>query len=483
MKKSVRANYVYNMMYQIMAAAVPLITIPYVSRTLGAEGVGDYSYTSAIVSYFGLIAATGTATFAQREIAVRQDDRERRSVLFWEVFLFRLATGAVAAAAYTVFLLGFMPQYRTLYVIHYLTVFSWLADISWYFQGSENFRVTAVKDGAVKIAGAVLIFLFVKDAGDLWVYALIMAAAVFAGNLSMWGCVLREVDWPARGRIRVFRNTKGIMGMFVPVLSVQIFLVLDKTMLGALCDAKEVGYYAQAEKVIMLVLTVISALVPVLMPRIAVLYRKGEMEGVRRYYGKALDFIFMLALPMLAGCILVAGEFVPLFYGEGYEPVTRLMQVESLLFIVTGLGRLFGNFLMAMNRQRRYATALVVSSTLNAALNYVFIGHMRMGAAGAAMATIVSESVCTVLQLYFLKDLQGCRLILRSLARYIPPTCVMSVAVLAVRHRPDGVVSLILSVLLGAFVYGIALLIRRDELVMDAAERMASKMRRFCKRF
>lgn len=477
MKKSVRTNYIYNLMYQIMAIAIPLATMPYVSRTLGATGVGDYNYTFAVVSYFGLFAVTGTIDFAQKEIAVYQDDREKRSILFWEVLLFRVLSGILVFAAYTMFILNFMPQYRLLYVIQYFMVLSWLIDISWYFQGSENFRITSVKNTVVRIIGTVLIFLFVKKAGDLWIYVLISSATAFVGNLTMWRYLFGEIIWPGFGNIHIFRNLKDIMSLFIPVLSIQLYTVLDKTMLGSLCNTTEVGYYSQAEKIIKFALMIIYAFISVLTPRIAVLYRNHDIENIKKYYRKALDYIFLLALPMLAGCILVAEDFVPLFFGEGYQPVVRLMRIESFLFIILSLGQLLGRFLIAMNRQRKFTIAVTSAALVNVALNYVFIRSAGLGATGAAIASVAAECVSTGIQLYFEKDLLKYKLICHSLVKYIPPTMVMTCMILTIQYFFCGIASLALSVLLGAVAYGIALLIRRDVLVMDVAKRLKSKMK------
>ncbi len=478
MKKSIKINYIYNLSYQIIALAVPLVTTPYISRILGASGVGDYSYTSGIVSYFGLAAATGTVYFAQREIAVCQNDKMRRSVLFWETFLFRALSCALVFGVYTLFSLNFLTQYRTLFLIQYLTVFSWLADISWYFQGTENFRITSVRSGLVKLAGTILIFILVRERDDLWLYTLIVSGTALAGNLAMWGYAVREILWPGFKKIRIFRNVKDIMGLFVPVVSIQLYTVLDKTMLGTLCSTQEVGYYSQAEKIIRIALTLPSAFIAVLSPRMAVFYRNGDSEKIEEYYEKTLGFLFLLSMPMLAGCFLLAGEFVPVFFGKGYRPVIRLMRMESLLFIILSLGQMFGNFLIAMSRQRRYTTAVSCAAVVNVALNYVLIGRIGLGAAGACAASVSAEVVSTGMQLYFARDLLGCRPILRTFRRYVIPTGFMTVVVLAVQHCFDGAASLLLGVAAGALSYGLCLLIRREEIVMRTLRQLAEGMRR-----
>lgn len=457
MKKSMGINYIYNLLYQIVTIMVPLITTPYVSRVLGATAIGDYSYTFGIVSYFGLAAATGTVYFAQREIAVRQNDKKQRSILFWEIFFFRVLSGILVLAAYTVFFLNFMPRYRTLFAIQYLTFFSWIGDITWYFHGTENFKITAIKNSAVKLAGTVLIFLFVNKTDDLWLYTLILAAAMLLGNLTMWPYVFREVLWPGIHQIHMFRNTREIMGLFVPLISIQLYTVLDKTMLGSLCNTTEVGYYSQTEKIVRLALMLPSAFITVVTPRIAVACRNHETDQIEAYYKKTLNAVCLLAMPMTAGCILVSNEFVPLFFGKGYEPVIGLMQAESLLFIILSLGQMTGNFLIAMNRQRDYTVAVTLAAAVNVVLNVVFVRGLGMGAMGAVIASVAAESVSTIRQLHAVRGFARYRPIIRAFARYLLPTGAMAMAVAAVQRSLDGAFSVIASVLAGTAVYGIIL--------------------------
>lgn len=93
---SIKKNYIYNTIYQVLSLITPLITAPYISRVLGSNGVGIYSYTNSIVTYFTLFAALGTASYGQREIAMHRDDPETSSKLFWEIEILSLTTTAVS---------------------------------------------------------------------------------------------------------------------------------------------------------------------------------------------------------------------------------------------------------------------------------------------------------------------------------------------------------------------------------------------------
>lgn len=478
MRKSIKENYVYNLMYQLMAILIPLVTTPYISRILGATAIGDYSYTSGIVSYFGLVAATGTVNFAQKKIAIYENNIEKRSILFWEILLFRLLCGVLVLVGYSFFVFNYMPQYRILYIIQYFTVFSWLADISWYFQGTENFKITSVRNTVVKLGGTVLIFLFVKEKSDLWLYTLITSAMLLLGNLTMWHYARREIIWPGISRIHILKNTGMIMELFVPVISIQLYTVLDKTMLGTLCNTTEVGYYAQAEKIVKLALTVLNALSAVLLPRIAVLYANKDIEKIREYYKKTLNFIFMLALPMLVGCVLVADEFVPIFFGKGYDEVINLLKLESSLFIILSLGQVFGNFLIPMNKQRDFTIAVTVAAVVNIVFNYIFIRIMGLGAMGAVMASVIAECVSSGIQFCAIREVLKGKDILQVFVKYLFPVAVMGIVIYGIGFVMNGIPFLIVGILGGGFVYMGILILMKNDIIFECLEKVMMRMKK-----
>lgn len=137
-QKSIKKNYIYNLTYQILLLITPLITTPYLSRILGADGIGTCSYVQSISSYFVLFATLGLTTFGQRETSYVQDDRKKRTILFWETNIIELFASALCIIAYVVF--SSIQQNRNLYLVLVLNLVSVILNISWFFQGMEEFR-------------------------------------------------------------------------------------------------------------------------------------------------------------------------------------------------------------------------------------------------------------------------------------------------------------------------------------------------------
>ncbi len=172
-EKSIKKNYLFNLSYQILSILTPLITTPYVSRILGADGIGQYSFASSIVSYFSMAAIMGTGLYGQREISYNQKNIEKRSSVFWNTVIFRCITTFIATVVYMIFIKtsGYDGAIYSIMVCNILVV---AVDISWFFQGMEEFKKIAIRDAIFKIFSIVLIFAFVKESTDLILYIVLM---------------------------------------------------------------------------------------------------------------------------------------------------------------------------------------------------------------------------------------------------------------------------------------------------------------------
>ena len=184
-KKSISKNYFYNLFYQILVIVMPLITTPYLSRVLGAESIGIYSYTLSIATYFILFGTLGISMYGQREIAYVQDDEKKRSIVFWEIVLLKAITMTISMLIFW-FTYGMYGEYKIYYRILIIELISQCIDISWFFQGIEEFKKTVIRNSIVKLIFAVCIFIFVKSPNDLIKYIVIIAGANLFGNLSLW---------------------------------------------------------------------------------------------------------------------------------------------------------------------------------------------------------------------------------------------------------------------------------------------------------
>ena len=401
-KKSITRNYIYNMIYQVLILVLPLVTTPYLSRVLGAEGIGIYGYTYAVVTYFILFGSLGVAMYGQREIAYAQENIEARKKTFIEIVLFRFVTIAIATVFYYFFFIK-GAEYQIYYQILLLELIAAAFDISWFFQGMEEFKRTVTRNVLVRICSVSLVFILVKTKEDLAKFTLIYSLADLIGNLSLWLYVPKYVKGVKVKNINAFRHLPQIILLFIPQIANQIYKILDTTMIGALvADKAETGYYEQGQKVIRLLLTVVTSLGVVMVPRMASTFMSGDNEKIKDYLKMSFRFVFFLAFPIMFGITSIAESFVPVFFGEGYDKVVILISIISPILLLMGMANVLGTqYLLPTKRQKEYTISVVIGLIVNFILNYILI--KQYASIGASIATVISELVVVVIQYQYIK--------------------------------------------------------------------------------
>ncbi len=471
-------NFIYNTAYELLRLLAPLITAPYVSRVLGADGVGAFSYTQSIATYFVLMGAVGTTLYGQREIAFLQHDVQRRTDAFWQIVGFRFLTSVLCMAVFwSVFCRA--GKYVAIYRVLAMEVAATAFDISWFFMGMEDFRTTVIRNALIKLSGIVLVFLLVKKPEDVPLYALCMTLPIFLGSISFWTAVRKHLGKPSKSVFNgIPRQIKPIFILFVPQVAIDVYVVLDKTMIGLLSPAiSEVGYYTQAQKIIKVVLVFLTSLGTVMLPAMSAAFAQGRDNYIRRSIQRAFRFVFMLSVALIFGICAVSDRFVPLFFGNGFEPVSLLMIVISPILLLIGISNVIGKqYLLPTKQQKAFTTSVVTGAAVNICLNALLIP--RYNAAGASVATVIAEFSVTLVQLLFVREQLPLKKYFLPLFRYLPMGVVMCLAVRALsKFLPQGSIPvLILLVAAGTAVYVGELLLTRDEMLFYGINHMKKKL-------
>lgn len=474
---SVKKNYIWNTLYQICNVVVPLITAPYLARVLGAEGNGIYSYTNSIVCYFVMFAVLGTSLWGQRSIAYSRQNKQLLSKAFWEVAILRICTSLVVLLVYSLFV-AFTNDYQKYYIIFAISILNVAFDITWFFQGMEEFKKIVTRNFLIRICHTFFIFVFVKDISDLSLYILSSAGFTIIGNLLMWTYLPRHLV--KVGKIRPFSNMLEVFSMFLPTLASQIYVVLDRSMIGWVTSSNyQNGCYEQAEKITRTALTVIESLATVTAPRVASLFNAGDVDSAKRYVYKAYKFSFLLSFPMLFGLIGIIPVFVPVFLGPGYELVESILPILCVLFVTTSVTSITGYaFLISMGQQKVYTIAVSITAGINIGLNLILIPYY--GAIGAAVSTAISEIVGALFQLNacFSKKLLSWKGIFSGIWKYILSGALMGVVIVNLcRVVSYNIGSLLLLLLSGCIVYFCFLLLFRDSLIYSIIKKLYKKIR------
>lgn len=482
MEKSVKRNLIYNSTFQVILLLIPLITTPYVARVLGSESVGEFSFASAIVTFFSIFAGLGSSLYGQRLIAFNRDDREKMSESFWDVFQFRLMFGIFVMGLYFLYL-HFFSTINPLTVIVSLTIINVMADITWFFTGIEEFRIAIAANAIIKTISLVFTFLFVKKSDDTWLYALIFCGSFVAGNLVLWVPLRKYISGPRT--FRPFIHIKGMFLIFVPTIASQVYTILDKSMIGWITGSNyQNGCYEQSEKLARAALTVITAIGAVILPRVANLYKKGEMERARGYVYKSYRIIWALGFPIMFGINGIARMLIPVYLGEGYDLSVILLQVFSLLIIFVSFSYVTGiSYLTSTNQQNIYSLSVIAAAVVNLVINLILIRNI--GALGAAIASVTAEGIGVAIQLgyCFRKKQLAVRPVFETGIKYLIASLVMYGFILLTRgYFPVSVKSLLILVPLAGILYLIMLLILKDDLTLATIGRIRAMVKkRFAK--
>lgn len=476
---SIKRNFIYSMGYQILILITPFITTPYVSRVLGADGIGIYSYTSSVMSYFTLVAALGTSAYGAREIAQHRDDKHESSKLFWEIELMTIFT-SLACLAVWVGVILFSREYKFYFVALTPLLLGTMFDISWFYTGHEQMQCVVSRNSVCKIIGIVLLFVLVRDKGDLIIYIVINSMVTMVGNLSMWTYLpqfLEKVDFKSLTYKKHFKET---LIYFIPAIATSIYTVLDKTLIGVIThNDYENGYYEQATKIINLIKALVFTSVNTVMgARISYLFAGEKYDEIHERIEKSLDFILFMGIACMFGLIGIAKTFVPFFFGSGYEPVVSLLYVFAPIIVIIGISNCLGSQYYTPSGQRaRSAKFIIGGSCVNLCLNLLLIP--KMGSQGAAIASVIAELTITVLYVRMSDGYANVKIIWKHAWKRIVAGGIMCIAVWGLGEvlPVNGLVKLIIQIVCGAGIYLGILICMKDVTIKEMLRGILHKVR------
>lgn len=457
-------NYLYNVGYQVFILLIPLITVPYVSRVLGSEGVGINAFTNSIIQYFILFGSIGINLYGNRTIAYYRDNKEKASQAFWEILLLRVFFILLSYGAFLIFLL-FTKEYTRFYFYQSILIIAAGLDISWYFMGIEDFKKTVMRNIIIKLLSLLAIFTLVKNSNDLGTYILILSISTLLGNLLLWSYLKNLVNKPRWKELSVFSHLIPTLGLFIPQIATQVYLVLNKTMLGIMTTTNNVAYYEQSDKIIKIVLAIVTAVGVVMLPRVANMHANGDFKKVKEYLYFSFDFVSVICFPMAFGLAAIAPKFSIWFLGNEFAKTAELIPILTMVIIFIGWSNVLGTqYLLPTNQTNLYTASVVSGAVVNLILNIIMIP--KYGVLGAVVATVLSELSVTITQFMFVrKELQLFKL-LREVWKYLFSSIVMFAFIRKLNNLMEGnFAQFCIQIFLGMIIYGVLLIFLRTTII------------------
>lgn len=395
---SVKKNFIYNSAYQILVILIPLITTPYISRILGPTGTGRYSYGYSIATYFVMFIMLGLNNYGNRSVAMVRDDKKKLSYTFWSIRRFQLLCGIIVSIIYIGYTMLFSDDVIMSWIL-FVYVISACLDINWLFFGLEQFKITVTRNTCIKLLTVIGIFVFVKTKNDVYQYALIYVLGMILSQVYLWLILYRYVDKAKVGIKDMLPHIKPNLILFIPVIAVSLYKVMDKIMLGAMTTKTQVGYYEACERIINVPLALVNSLGMVMLPRMTNLFAKNDTSKSRTYMKKSLLLAMFLSTSLSFGIMAVSPEFVPIFYGKGYDICIDLFKI----LLPSGVFMAFANvlrtqYLIPKQKDTIFIVSLLSGTVINMLINVILIPHYQ--AVGAAIGTLCAEASVCIVQSY-----------------------------------------------------------------------------------
>lgn len=400
-KTSTIENIIYQSAYQLLTLLLPLVTVPIVSRALGATLIGQYNYATSIENYFCLFSALGINFLGTREIGKCGDDKNKRTNVFWNIYYVKIIFSLFLIIVYFfVFCSSFSSLSSKIFVILLLDFLGQILDISWLFFGIENFRVTVLKNTLIKIGTFLLIILFVTDKSDFYLYVFIMSGCVLACNFILWINAKKIIGFKHFSYKESMPYVKPMLILFIPGIAASMYVYMDKIILGVICDKAEVGYYASMEKIVSIPFSFVTAVTTVLYSKSVKLISNQNDEKCSELLSKSLMSLFVILVPFCFGLLSVADVFVPVFFGDGYEPVKSLLKVGTLYLVFRSVRAVIKlQVMLPRSMDKEFALSIMAGGVSNVILDVILV-HV-FNSMGAVIATIISDAVSMGMCLFF----------------------------------------------------------------------------------
>lgn len=466
-KSTLKRNLGLQTFYQIVITITPLITSPYLSRVLRPEGLGVYSYTQSLVNCFMLFAMLGFVNYGTRAIATTRHDSKRRLV-FWEIYHLQFFIGIISTICFLFFALS-QSEISHFLLFQIFWVVGCIFDATWYFFGREDFKTTVLRNLIIKMLTIVSIFIFVRDPSDIGKYILIMSLSHLISSIVIWPKILKSEKYSRFTWEGSRKHIKPVLILFVPILAMSIYTIMDKMMLGALSDSMQSGYYYNSDKIVNIPLGIINGIGTVMLARISAEKANRGNDNAIKLIKKSMKIIICASVVLCFGIAAVSNDFIPLFFGDGYDPCINLVKLFSIVIIMKTISSILRTqYLVPFKKEKIFIISVATGSIANIIANLILIKLCNLGALGATIGTLVAEFIVSSLELILISKHVN---FLPDVAKIVPYSIIGAIMLLIVMFVSASVhinifVKIILEIIIGgaAFVAMMYLFLKiRDE--------------------
>lgn len=403
-EKSLKKNFCMNAILTMSQFIFPLITFPYVSRILLAEGTGKVSFATSIISYFAMFAQLGIPTYGIRACAQVRNDKKKLSKTAQEIFIINII---MSILAYIVFFIALcnvprLKDEKTLLIIVSATIFFNAIGMEWLYKALEQYTYITIRSVIFKFIALIAMFLLIHQQSDYIIYGAISIFASSASNIFNFFNVHKYISLRPVGEYNFKQHLKAVSVFFALSCAATIYVNLDTVMLGFMKTNVDVGYYNAAVKIKTILVSIVTSLGTVLLPRASYYVEHGLKEDFYRITKKAINFVFLVATPLMLYFMFFAKEGIFFLSGNTYGGAIVPMQIIMPTLFFIGLTNIMGmQILVPLGKENIVLYSEIVGAVVDLAINYILIP--KYASAGAAIGTLVAEIAVWIVQYIYLR--------------------------------------------------------------------------------
>lgn len=404
-EKSIKANALLNGFRTVLNLIFPLITFPYISRTLSVSGIGKYNFSSSVISYFLLIAALGIDRYAVREGTKYRDDRKKISEFISQVFTINIVSTVISYVLLVVCLLAIrkLHDYIICILIFSIQILFTTLGTEWLYSIFEEYRYITIRSIIFKLISIVLLFVFVRKPSDYLKYAMITVLATVGSNILNFIHAKKYCDIRLTFKFNWQKALIPILVIFATNIAVQIYVNSDTTMLGLMKDDYVVGIYSVSTKIYGMVKTVLAAIMIVTIPRLSLYLGKRMQEEYDKLLFKVINVVILFTLPAMIGLFMLSKDVVLIISGKNFVRSTSSLQILCFGIILSIFSTIFNQCVLIPYKREKYTLySSIISACVNIGLNFILIPIMAEN--GAAITTLIAEFLMMAMNYFACRD-------------------------------------------------------------------------------
>ena len=403
--RTIKANYILNVLRIASIAVISIFTIPHVSRVLGPDNLGKVEYIFTILNYFVLFSGLGIPMYGIREVAKCRDQPRERNKVVLELYIILFLTTIVSYLGIIfIYQLSYFQEYKDLILIMCSMVFLSNIGAEWYFQGIENQLFITVRNVIIRLVVFGLIIYYINTASDYKIYAFLLILATFGANLLNFVIIIKGIfkEKFKRSELNIKRHFKPILTIFVATISVNIYLQLDNLLIGSISGDKYVGYYAIANKLIRFLISFVTIIGAVLLPRVSYLFVNDKVQ-YQEYLHKSFNILLLMSVPFSVFFLVYAENIIQFMGGADFQPSVLTMKILSPLCFIVSMAYFMGFILLyPQNKEKIYTVATVISAVFSLAVNYFAISYYQQN--GAAVVAVLAELLAIAIMYFYIRS-------------------------------------------------------------------------------